>query len=302
MIGRAELGPQLAALPTGFTLRRGSRGVLAARSDLAAQLEAFGFGPEGDGPLMISDVQGRQPLATFELGQERFLVRRFSHGGLLRWLTGRRFLDPSRPFQELLLSERLRALGVATPEVVAARARPALGGGWHLDLVTRRIPDALDLGALLARARRGELEPSRLRCVLVAAGQTIRELHAAGLDHADLNPNNLLVPNASGPARPGTLWVLDLDRSRLCAQLPPARRRASLARLLRHVVRRERRHGAHLRRVDYARFLRAYAGESWKQEWRAIRGQADRWGWLHGLGGELERRFGRRHDPREVGA
>lgn len=291
------LEARIGALPPNFVLRRGRGSWLAARRDLLPALEAFGFGPDTDGPLVESDVAGRRPLAALEWGGERLLVRRFTHGGLARWLTGRRYLRAARPFEELLLSEALRARGVATPEVVAARARPMLPFGWRLDLVTRRVPGAVDLGEVLARARRGDVRAPELRRALAAAGRAVRALHAAGLEHADLNANNLLVPVAGegGPA-----WVLDLDRSRLRAQLPLAARRANLARLLRHVERRERRHGPVLSRADHLRFLRAYAGAEWRAEWRAVRARVDRWAWLHRLGSGLERLLGRSHDPREV--
>ncbi len=296
MTGEGGLEARLGALPPNFVLRRGRGSLLAVRRDLAALLSDFGFGPDADGPLVESDVAGRRPLAALEWGGERLLVRRFTHGGLARWLTGRRYLRAERPFEELALAEALRARGVATPEVVAARARPLFPFGWRLDLVTRRVPGAVDLGEVLARARRGAVPPADLRRALIAAGSAVRALHAAGLEHADLNANNLLVPVAGqgGPA-----WILDLDRSRLRPELSTPARRANLARLLRHVERGERRHGPALSRADHLRFLRAYAGEAWKDEWRAVRARVDRWAWLHALGGGLERRFGRRRDPRE---
>ena len=295
MIGRAELERRLRELPPGFTILRGERGVLAARDDVAGEVAAFGFGPNSDGPLVASDAVGRRPLWELDLGADaKLLVRRFSHGGLLRWLTGRRFRDPWRPFHELVLSEHLRAAGVATPEVIAARAQTAPVGGWYLDLVTRRVPDSIDLGHVLARARSGAFSVLGLRRALRAAGSTIRALHEAGLEHADLNPNNVLVAReGDGPA-----WILDLDRSRLHPELTPELRRKSLARLLRHVARRERRHGNALTRADYARFLRTYAGPEWRDEWRAVEQGAERWSTLHGLGGLLERTFGRAPDPR----
>ena len=109
----------------------------------------LGFGPESDGRLEDSGLSGRHPMKQLDADGERFLVRSFHHGGLLRPVTGARFLDPERPFRELCLSHELNKAGLRTPQVVAARARIARGVGWYLDLVTRRVEGSLDVGRLL---------------------------------------------------------------------------------------------------------------------------------------------------------
>lgn len=283
-------------LPASFAIRRGAKGLSAVRAEVASRLEAAGFGPDADGALDESPLAGRRPLAAIAGTQGAFLLRRFSHGGLLRWLTGARFADPARPFRELALSERLRHAGLATPEVLAARARRAALFGWELALVTRRVAGARDLGALLGAYRRGELEHARLRAALRACGRAVSALHAAGFLHADLNPNNLLVDErAEGePA----VWTIDLDRSRFVESLDEARRRDNLRRLYRHVARREERHGRALARTDFARFLRSYDASRWKADWRAIAVEHARRGIWHRLGWWIEERASRRDDAR----
>lgn len=286
-------------LPAGYFVEESPGGVLAVHADFAIPLLRFGYGPSADGPLQPSEATGRQPLLEIALPEETLLVRRFRHGGLLRWLTGARYLDPERPFRELILSATLRRLGIQTPEVVAARARKAPFGGWELDLVMRRVPNAVDLGMLLARARRGEVGPLELRPVLREAGRVVRALHLAGCLHADLNPNNLLVER--GREGSPVVWVLDLDGSRLELRLGERARRENLRRLYRHVARRERRMGTGLRTTDYARFLIAWDGGrgEWKDAWREIRARHGRLQLWHRLGWFLEGRLSRRRDPRE---
>ncbi|MBK7874731.1 MAG: hypothetical protein IPJ77_03105 [Planctomycetes bacterium] len=268
---------------------------------LAAEgaLAAAGFGPRTNGALTASANVGRKPLYELVHGSEHFLVRRFSHGGLLRWVTGRRFRDPRRPFRELVLAERLRALGLATPEVVAARATRA-GLGWELDLVPRRVPDSIDLGHVLAAARAGALPRVVVRRLVVALGRFVAKLHAADFVHADLTPNNVLVNRDALAGAEPELCILDLDRSRFVAALDDETRRDNLRRLLRFVERRERR-GALLGRADYARFCRAYdaGGERWKDDWRAIHARHTQRSSWHRAGWWLEERLAPRTDPRE---
>jgi hypothetical protein len=73
---------------------------------------------------------------------------------LLRFATGRRFLDPTRPFEEIRLAQHLERNGIATPRIVAARARGSILTGYELDLVTQRVEGTIDLGEGLARAPR----------------------------------------------------------------------------------------------------------------------------------------------------
>jgi tRNA A-37 threonylcarbamoyl transferase component Bud32 len=69
--------------------------------------------------------------------------------------------------------------------------------------------------------------PTR-RKALIAAGEAVRGLHDAGVDHVDLNLKNILL------APDGHAIVIDLDRCRMGkAALPWATRQRNLIRLLR---------------------------------------------------------------------
>ncbi|MBL8857696.1 MAG: hypothetical protein JNL28_04205 [Planctomycetes bacterium] len=293
----AELGPR-------FRVERGERVWWAVRAECAADLAEAGFGAGGDGELHASALVGRKPLFELRTPTSAYVVRRFSHGGLWRFATGRRFKDPSRPFREVCAAMHLERHGIATAEIAAARARRVGGPFWELDLVTRRIDDALDLGDLLGRARRLEVAPRVVSECARTLGQLVRRLHACGFFHADLTPNNVLV-NASvlGSAR-AALTLLDLDRARVLSNWSDADRRANLRRLYRFIERREERDGRALRRTDYVRFFTSYTPEreAWKADWRAVaRDHARADGW-HRLGWLLERAFGKRRDVRERSA
>jgi hypothetical protein len=291
-------------LPPEYELRHDARAYLVSARAASVELANAGYGLHTDGPLSVSALAGRTPL--LELGSRggALLVRRFSHGGLLRWLTRSRFGDPSRPFRELCVSRSLARAGVATPEVVAARARRASVLGWHLDLVTRRVADAIDLGHLVASARRGELSSRAWRRTLRSAGAFVRRLHDAGCLHADLTPNNMLVEKASLERGDPRLWIVDLDGAKLGAAIGDCERRDNLRRLVRFVERREERHGRLLTRADYARFLHGYDPQRvlWKRDWIAIEHDLARNDVWHRSGWLLERLLGKKHDARESSA
>ncbi|MAF67187.1 MAG: hypothetical protein CMJ84_16210 [Planctomycetes bacterium] len=290
-------------LPSGFFVEESPRGVLALHADVARDLHAAGYGPEHDGDLRQSGLEGRRPLYSVGGAEAELVLRRFSHGGLLRWLTGARYLDPERPFRELVLVDSLLRAGVRTPQVVAGRARMARPFGWTLDVVSRRIPDSVDLGFVLGMVRRGELAGERLQRLVEAVGELVQKLHRHACQHADLTPPNILLERSfiDGTEPRPVLWILDLDRSVLHRHLDRGRRTENLRRLFRYVGRRDMTSGRSFSRSDYARFLRAYAGEGedWKPIWRAVRSAHGRRRVFHAFGWFLERLFGRRRDPRD---
>ncbi|HUR29305.1 MAG TPA: lipopolysaccharide kinase InaA family protein [Planctomycetota bacterium] len=230
---------ELEHLPRDVIARRTARSVYAVRSDLAAAFEAAGYDADSAVELPRSDLAGRTALGELFVGAERFVVRRFTHGGLLRWLTGRRYLDPLRPFRELILARRLAESGIRVPEVVAARARRR-SGAWELELVSRRLEDSLDLGTLLVRGARGTVS-SRLESNCAHSfGELARRLHELGFLHADLTPRNVLVECRTLEHASPALWIVDLDGSRFVRDLGAERRAENLARLWRHVARMRR--------------------------------------------------------------
>jgi len=265
---------------------------MAVCAEASEGLRSTGFGPDSDGDMRESDAVGRRALGELSTESEVYLVRCFSHGGLLRWLTGARYRDPRRPFEELILSHSLSQAGIRTPRVVAARAQK-VGPWWELALVTERVEGTTDLGRWIAELRRGERTRLGLDRVLHAAGELVRELHDVGFLHADLQPNNLLIEEPLRAERAPGLWVVDLDRSEHAESLSPSARLTNLARLARFVERRERERGACLTRADKLRFLRGYEPDrSARSElWCSLASGLQRSG-RHGLGWRLERAFG----------
>lgn len=280
-------GPDLHAIPPGYRVTSNARARLATAAWAAPVLDEAGFGLDTDGALVPSDLRGRQPLDATPDGS--ILIRRFTHGGLLRFFSRRRYHDAARPFTELALSTWLTAHGVHTPPVAAARSRAAFLFGHELALATRRIDGARDLESFLALVRDGRRAQFGLRASVRAFGALVSRLHGLGFLHADLTPKNVLVEDrADGSSR---LWLLDLDRSRVELPLSESRRRDNLRRLWRFVDRRERRDGRALSTTDVARFLVAYESDRGRRHelWRSIRGAHARRAIWHRIAWFLDR-------------
>jgi len=263
---------------------------------LAPALEAAGYGLDSDGRTRASALSGRKPLVELETTAGVFLIRRFTHGGLLRFLTRDRFADPERPFRELDVTAELARAGVPAPEVAAARARPAPVFGWRLEIVTRRIDGAADLAAILDRARSGGVDRRTVGRVATSFGRLVRAMHDAGCSHADLTTKNALVREDSLASRAPETLILDLDRARIDRVLAPAVRVANLARLYRYVLRAEGGTGRALARTDFARFLAAYEPDARERRKlaRAVLSAEARGRALHALAFAFESAFGAR--------
>lgn len=294
-------------LPEGYALESAEDGsALGVYEPWREAIAGTGFGPQSNGEWVESDLAGRGSMAELRLEDRRLVVRRFQRGGAMRYLQVG-FGDPRRPFRELALSDRLIRMGLPTPRVAFARARPRKRRvGYDLDLATVRLEDALDLGAWLELVREGRVGSAERQQIVRAAGRLVARMHAAGLAHADLNPRNLMVEQASRQTREPRVWVIDLDKSVLRERLTESARIRNLQRLWRSVARRNARGAAFVTRTDCARFLRAHARElelsgvggpdadeaAWQRRWRHIARGHRRTRLVHAMGWTLERLTG----------
>jgi hypothetical protein len=147
-------------------------------------------------------MQGRDVAWATTLGDGRQIVVRHSrHGGMLAPLTRDLFLAPTRAPGELDIAVRLRASGVATPEVIAYAVYSASGPLCRADVVTEWL-DGGDLPAIWAGA---DVETRRRIADVVA--DLIVTLAEAGARHHDLNAKNIIVSRDGARAS-----VIDVDR------------------------------------------------------------------------------------------
>jgi len=213
----------------GFQTRRAGNCLLLTRgplSDLLASGSVLGLltGGQQSG----SSVEGRRSHAVIDLpGGGKAVARHYAHGGLLRSLTGDRFFGAGRFASEVRVSEHLRARGVNTPEVLGLLVRFAPFGFCRGHIVTRMVEGGRDLLLhLSSRAGKEQMaDPRRKREFLRTAAEQVRKMHDAGVYHADIHIKNLLL----GPG--GAVYILDLDRASIQAQLKLPHRVANLLRL-----------------------------------------------------------------------
>jgi 3-deoxy-D-manno-octulosonic acid kinase len=172
-------------------------------------------------------LKGRAPVYAVTLDScGEVVVRRSMRGGALARLDTDLFLPPTRGFRELLTSLHLRALGVATPEVIAFFSYPASGIFRRGDVVTRFV-NGEDLGEVLAKKDNAERRVSALE----SAGDLVASLSRIGAHHPDLNIKNILVTGGHAPGDAMRAWVLDIDRIRFHVPQDPMVVRANADRL-----------------------------------------------------------------------
>lgn len=173
-------------------------------------------------------VEGRKSHTIIILpGGARAVVRHYTHGGILRKLTGDRFAGSERFLDEVRASEHLRARGVNTPKVLGLLVQAGKLGFRRGALVTRMIEEGRDMLEYLKSdpGARQLADPSFKKQLVRTAAVQVRKMHDAGVFHADLHVKNLLL------SPDGEVWILDLDRSRVMGKLSPGRRLSNLIRL-----------------------------------------------------------------------
>ena len=154
----------------------------------------------------------------------QFVLRHFMRGGLVGKLIRDRYFftgeDNTRSFVEWRLLAKLADNNLRVPRPAAARYSRS-GFTYTADIITVRIPAVLPLSQYIAARSRGEE-------FWHDTGAAIREFHACGVYHADMNAYNMQIDNG------GRLWMLDFDRGRL---LPPGSwQQKTLGRLHRSLV------------------------------------------------------------------
>jgi 3-deoxy-D-manno-octulosonic acid kinase len=183
----------------------------------------FEAAPAGAGGLH----GGRGSVAVIETAAGALVRRDYLRGGLPRHLSRDAYLwtgaARTRGFREFRLLLELRAAGLPVPEPVAARY-VRHGPVYRATLLMRLIPAARTLGQLLAAGA----EPAATLAPALAA---VAQIHAAGVWHADLNADNLLVDADD------RVWLIDFDRARAGVTARP-RLQGNLDRLLRSLRKR----------------------------------------------------------------
>jgi len=153
-----------------------------------------------------SELRGRGKIYILD---GNIVVRPLVHGGMLRAFTQDRFLIVKRSIRELKVSSYLISKGIPTPEVLAVRFIRK-GIFYNICVISVLVPDSIDLMTYLETTRLDS------RDVIKKTGELVRDIHGCGVFHSDLHIKNILLDKDLN------LWILDLDKARRLAYMPPA--------------------------------------------------------------------------------
>ena len=222
------------------------RGAILYDRSIMSEITPERFDPNGW--LHAEPVQGALGSAgrgtTMFVGNvpRQFVLRHYVRGGLIGKLIRDIYLwtgeNNTRPFAEWRMLAKMAESGLRVPRPAAARYR-RVGPFYTADLITVRIPNVRSLSMCLG-------ERGYDATFWQGLGAAIREFHAGGVYHADMNAHNLQIDDD------GNVWMLDLDRGRLLAPGPWQQR--TLARLHRS-----------LQKIKTLEPNLHYAAENWEQ-------------------------------------
>jgi len=204
-------------------------------------------------------LKGRTPHPVIPLGDGKTMVlRQYSHGGLLRTITGSAYFFGSRSFRELALTEEIRSFGIPTILSIGAIHQKTFFSFYQAYFLSLEVPSAMDLIQYfqeIGTCPSGE-KLSQKRKTIRHIGLFIRQFHQAGFFHGDLQLKNILIAGDQ-------ILLIDFDRSYRKQNLTVQEKIKNLLRLNRSVEK-WKCLGLPITRTDGWRFFLAYAGNNKK--------------------------------------
>ncbi len=190
---------------------------------------------------------GRGASAIIELDGRRMLLRCYRRGGAMRNLLGDRYLwlglSLSRPWREWDMLLRARDAGLPVPEPVAACTRRT--GLWYRAALITGFLEGTEM--LTERLRRKQLPQDSWHSL----GALIKRMHAAGIRHADLNSDNVLLDSQD------RFYLVDFDKARVMRRLDDWQWQP-LYRFQRSINKRNRARALHFDGEDWQAFMDGY--------------------------------------------
>lgn len=146
---------------------------------------------------------GRGSAWFIQSGRYDLVLRHYRRGGMMAHLSQRNYLysgwGQTRSFREFRLLETLKARGLPVPTPVAAWAGRKGLLWYHAAILIERIPGSVPLP---------EASEAQDEALWTQVGKTVRRFHDIGLEHVDLNCDNILLAS-------GKVYLIDFDRCRL---------------------------------------------------------------------------------------
>lgn len=152
---------------------------------------------------VIGQAVGRGTAWFVRADDTELVLRHYMRGGLVAKLLGDRYLwlglKWSRAWREWHLLMDMHQQGLPVPQPLAARITKQGGIFYTADLLTKKIPNTKSLTQALEEGELDEVVWQRI-------GETIARFHKAGIYHADLNANNILLDDQY------QVFIIDFDR------------------------------------------------------------------------------------------
>jgi hypothetical protein len=246
-------------IPTSFSLTEKGRVSLLLKKEYQNLLLAQGIDDLKTFLRKTSQtahyLKGRTLHPSIPFGDgKRMVFRQYSHGGLLRAITGNLYFFGARSFRELALTEEIRSCGIPTIPTIGAIHHRAFFPFYQAYFLSLEVPLAVDLIQYFDQIGSHPFREtiSRKRKTIRSLGHLIRQFHQAGFFHGDLQLKNILVAGDQ-------LLLIDFDRSYRKSSLSTRERMKNLLRLNRSAEK-WRRLGLPITRTDRWRFFLTYAG------------------------------------------
>jgi len=176
------------------------------------------------------------------------VLRQYRRGGFVARLSENSYFftgyEKSRSFAEFRLLQALRSMGLPVPEPLAAMVERVGLVRYKAWIILRRLADSQPLP---------EAENVADPELWLRVGSVVRRFHDAGLNHVDLNCDNILVA-------PDGVYLIDFDRCDLRENAPAAAswKISNISRLRRSVEKRCKSLDAQAREHVWRAFLDGY--------------------------------------------
>ena len=222
---------------------------LQQADEIGAALEVRHFDPETwrNSEGFREYAGGRGGSCLIELDGHRAVLRRYHRGGLVARLLSNQYLwlgkNLSRPWREWEVLELALAAGLPVPQPLGACI--CRTGFWYrAALITAYLDDT---EMLTERIERVELE----RDDWFRLGLLVKRLHDAGIRHADLTSDNVLIDSAN------RFYLVDFDQARVMPRLDDWQWRP-LYRFQRSIEKRDRRRKLHFGSNEWQALMDGY--------------------------------------------
>jgi 3-deoxy-D-manno-octulosonic acid kinase len=151
--------------------------------------------------LVTGEKKGRATTYFFQHSRGQLVLRHYWRGGMIGKLLSDQYLylglQHTRTYKEFALLVELLALGLPVPTPISAKVT-VNGPIYRGDIITQALPNAY---SLLDKLKIELLTDNDITLI----AHTLAQFHNAGVNHADLNINNILFSDDK-------VYLIDFDR------------------------------------------------------------------------------------------